>query len=172
MAWVLVCKPIRAPFRDGTSVLVRNLLQAMPAEVELIYFGDPAAPIRGSSDRVVAATGMRYQPSLSDKARLLGHLLTPSLSRAPLHSFFAANRASSRALDVLARVPRRRPTMQTLPASTGAEALAGLLDRLDRVVVTSDWGRRRLIEAGVGADRVARIYPGVAVPEEVSAPIG
>ena len=90
MAWVLVCKPIRAPFRDGTSVLVRNLLQAMPAEVELIYFGDPAAPIRGPSDRVVAATGMRYQPSLSDKARLLGHLLTPSLSRAPLHSFFAA----------------------------------------------------------------------------------
>ncbi|MCA9706516.1 MAG: glycosyltransferase [Myxococcales bacterium] len=168
--WILLCKPVRAPFRDGTSVLVRNMLQAMPADVPLAYFGDPAAPVRAAGDEVLPAGAMAYQPRLVDKARMLGRLATPRLSRLPIHSFFAANRASSQALEVLRRVPRRRAVMQTLPASTGAPAVARWLGRLDRVIVTSEWGRRSLVEAGLGEDRVARIYPGIDVPEALAGP--
>lgn len=168
--WVLLCKPVRAPFRDGTSVLVRNMLRAMPPEVELVYFGDKAAPVRGAGDQIVEAGAMSYQPSLGDKLTMLGHMLTPRLGRLPIHSFFTANATSSRALELLRRVPRRRPVLQTLPASSGADALGGLLARLDRVVVTSDSGRERLIAAGVGRDRVARIYPGVEIPAQQPGP--
>ena len=163
--WVLLCKPVRAPFRDGTSVLVRNMLRRMPPEVELYYFGDPAAPVRTAGDQIVAATAMSYQPSLRDKVVMLAHMATPRLSKLPIHSFFAANKNSSRALDLLRRFPRRRPVLQTLPASTGAEALSDLFNRLDRVIVTSSWGREKLISAGVADSRVVRVYPGVELPD-------
>lgn len=168
--WVLLCKPVRAPFRDGTSVLVRNMLHAMPGSVEVVYFGDPAAPVRNSGDRVLPATAMSYQPSLSDKVRMLARMVTPSMAKLPIHSFFAPNRGSATALELLRRFPRSRAVLQTLPASTGCESIAGLLGRLDRVVVTSDWGREQLIASGVAADRVARVYPGVQVPKERPGP--
>lgn len=150
--------------------MVRNMLLAMPAEVEVVYFGDPEQPVRTQGDRVVAAGAMSYQPSLGDKVKMLAQMAMPRLARLPIHSFFAPNRASSTALELLRRFPRSRPVLQTLPASTGGETIAGLLARLDRVVVTSDWGRQGLIEAGVTADRVARVYPGVVPPDAVPQP--
>lgn len=164
--WVLLCKPVRAPFRDGTSVLVRNLVQALPAEHRRIYFGDPSAPLR-PDDRVLSAAAMAYQPTLTDKARMFAALLGPRLAGLPVHSFFAANRSSAAALVVARRVPLRRVVLQTLPASTGAETIAGALRRVDHVVVPSDWGRERLIEAGLPAARVSRIYPGVPAPTDL-----
>ena len=171
--WVLLCKPVRAPFRDGTSVLVRNLLRQLPAEVATVYFGDPAAPVRPRGDRVVRAIAMAYQPSLVDKVKMLGKLMAPGMTRLPIHSFFAPNRASAHALDLLRRLPRRRPVLQTLPASTGVGSVAHVLARFDRVVVTSEWGRAQLLAARVAENRVVVVYPGVEVHDEPpGAPLG
>ncbi len=166
---MLLSKPVRAPFRDGTSVLVRNMIQALPAGVEVVYFGDPSAPVRPSGDEVVAASSMSYQPSLADKVKMLAQMAMPRLSKLPIHSFFAPNRASASALDVLRRFPRRRRVMQTLPASTGSASVCHLLARLDRVVVTSEWGRKELIEQGLDETAVHCVYPGVELPRDLSA---
>lgn len=163
-AWVLLSKPLRAPLRDGTSVLVHNLVRHLPASTSVAYFGDPQAPLRPRGDRVLGAAAMAYQPRALDKAAMLARLLAPGLVRRPIHAFFAANRSSSLVLGLLQRLPRRRVVLHTLPASAGAEALAPQLDRLDGVIVTSDHGRERLIEAGLAEDRVRRIYPGVELP--------
>jgi glycosyltransferase involved in cell wall biosynthesis len=163
--WVLVCKPLRLPLRDGTSVLVYNLLRHLPAALPMVYFGDPRAPVRPQGDRVLPAAAMAYQPRVLDKAAMLARLLAPGLARRPIHAFFAANRSSSLVLGALQRLPRRRAVLHTLPASSGAEAVARHLDRLDGVIVTSDCGRQRLLEAGLSEDRVHRIYPGVELPE-------
>jgi len=168
--WLLLCKPVRAPFRDGTSVLVRNMLMAMPSEVEVVYFGDPDAAVRTAGDRVIAATSMAYQPSLANKMKMLAHIAMPQMSKLPIHSFFAPNRGSATALEVVRRFPRSRAVLQTLPASTGCASVANLLARLDRVVVTSDWGRNQLLAQGLAEDRVARVYPGVEILAEAPGP--
>lgn len=159
--WVLLSKPLRPPYRDGTSVLVRNLLRRLPPARAVVYFGDPGAPVRPHGDRVLAAAAMGWQPHALDKAAMLARLVGPGLARHPIHAFFAANRSSSLVLGALQRLPRRRVVLHTLPASAGAEALVRWLDRLDAVIVTSDHGRQRLVEAGLAEARVRRIYPGV-----------
>jgi hypothetical protein len=57
---------------------------------------------------------------------------------------------------------RKAPVVQTLTCATGLETCARLLENLDAVVALSDDTRDRLIGAGVSANRVHRIYPGVA----------
>jgi glycosyltransferase involved in cell wall biosynthesis len=163
--WVLLSKPLRPPYRDGTSVLVRNLLRRLDPTRPVTYFGDPRAPVRPAGDRVLPAAAMAWQPGGLEKAVMLARLLAPGIVRHPIHAFFAANRSSSLVLDALARLPRRRTVLHTLPASAGAEAIVRWLDRLDGVIVTSDHGRQRLVEAGLAEARVRRIYPGVE-PEE------
>ena len=162
--WVLLSKPLVPPYRDGTSVLVRNLVRHLPSSSPVVYFGDPGAPVRPQSDRVLRAAAMGYQPRALDKAVMLARLLAPGLARRPIHAFFSANGSSSRVLGVLQQLPRRRVVLHTLPASAGAEAIVPALDRLDGVFVTSDHGSARLIEAGLSPDRVRRIYPGVELP--------
>lgn len=170
--WVLLSKPLRPPYRDGTSVLVRNLVRRLPASSPAVYFGDPTAPVRPEGDRVLSAAAMGYQPGALEKAVMLARLLGPGLARRPIHAFFAANRSSSLVLGALQRLPRRRVVLHTLPASAGAEAIARSLDRLDGVIVTSDHGRARLLEAGLSPDRVRRIYPGVELPPATGEPLG
>ena len=57
---------------------------------------------------------------------------------------------------------RKAPVVQTLTCATGLETCARMLENLDAVVALSDDTRDRLIGAGVSANRVHRIYPGVA----------
>jgi glycosyltransferase involved in cell wall biosynthesis len=169
--WVLLSKPLVPPYRDGTSVLVRNLVRRLPAERSLVYFGDPGAPVRPHGDRVLPAAAMGWQPRALDKAMMLARLSGPGLARRPIHAFFAANRSSSFVLGALQRLPRRRVVLHTLPASAGAESIVRWLDRLDGVIVTSDHGRQRLVEAGLSEERVRRIYPGVELPQASGEPL-
>lgn len=57
---------------------------------------------------------------------------------------------------------RPAPVVQTLTCATGLETCARMLENLDAVVALSDDTRERLIGAGVSADRVHRIHPGIA----------
>lgn len=58
---------------------------------------------------------------------------------------------------------RPAPVLQTLTCSTGLETCAHMLEVLDGVVALSSHTRERLLGAGVAADRIHQIYPGVNV---------
>ena len=68
--WLLLCKPLRAPLRDGTTVLAAALVRALPPELEVAYLGDSDAPLRPGLDRVIPAAAIGYAPGLRDRARL------------------------------------------------------------------------------------------------------
>ncbi len=159
--WFLVSKPLRAPWNDGTTVLVRELVKHLPERFALHYFGDPTAPLR-AGDAVVALPAMGHQPALGDKIRVLAHLVSPRRKGANLHFFFAPNRVTSNVVRGLQRIGSRR-VIHSLPASTGAHAHVNLLCNLDRVVVSSKWGANMLANAGLETERLAVIYPGVNV---------
>ena len=165
--WLLVSKPLRPPFRDGSTVLVRTLVEGLPREVAVAYFGDPNVPLRGGGvDLVIAARAMGYAPSLWDKARILGTLASPRHASRPLHFFFTPNRITSSVLAGLRRMQPNRPMVQSVMSADGVERFAGWLQPLDAVVVGSDHTRARLVAAGVEDDRLHRIYPGVDVPAD------
>lgn len=166
--WLLVSKPLRPPFRDGSTVLVRALVEGLPREFSLSYFGDPQAALRPDArDTVIDSPPMGYAPSLRDKARILGTLMDPRRAKLPLHFFFTPNRVTSSVLASLRRLQPRRTMVQTVTSVTGVEGMVSLLSGLDAVVVASDHARDLLCARGCARDRVIRIYPGVEVGRAV-----
>lgn len=165
--WLLVSKPLRPPFRDGSTVMVRTLVEALPRTIGVTYFGDPEAPLRpDADDRVIPARAMGYAPGLLDKARVLGALVSPRHSGLPLHFFFTPNKLTSSVLSALRRMQPRRRMVQSVMSSDACERFAPMLAPLDAVVVGSDATRARLRDAGVEDDRLHRIYPGVELPAQ------
>lgn len=163
--WLLLSKPLRAPLRDGTTVLASTLVRALPPEVDVAYLGDPEAPLRPGHDRVLPALAVGYAPGLLDRARLLATLVDPRLRRLAVHLFFSPNRASQTVLAGVRRTSPGRRFVQTIPASDGAEAHAAALRGLDAVVVTSEHARAKLLAHGLADERVHCIHPGIAIPE-------
>jgi hypothetical protein len=158
----LVSKPVRAPFSDGSNVLVRELVAHLPAARPLSYFGDPGAPVRaGADDDVITAAPMGHAPSAFAKLRVLSTLLHRRRRQQPLHFFFTPNRATSTVVALLRQAQPRRAMIQTLMSSDRVEAWASLLAPLDLVVVLSDHTAAALARAGLPAERVRRIHPGV-----------
>lgn len=160
----MLSKPLRAPLRDGTTVLASTLVRALPASRQCAYLGDPDAPLRPGLDRVLAAAHVGYAPGLIDRARLLATLLDPRLRALDVHLFFSPNRASSSVLSAVRKFGGRRRFVQTIPASEGAQAHVASLRGLDAIVVTSEDARARLVAAGLEHPRLRCIYPGIAVP--------
>jgi hypothetical protein len=162
--WLLLSKPLRAPLRDGTTVLASTLVRALPDAIDVAYLGDPEAPLRPGHDRVLPALAVGYAPGLLDRARLLMTLMDPRLRKLGVHLFFSPNRASQTVLAGVRRTSPHRKFVQTIPASDGAEAHAAALRGLDAVVVTSEHARARLLGAGLEDDRLRCIHPGIAIP--------
>lgn len=160
--WLLVAKPLRSPFVDGSTVMVRDLVRALPASRALGYFGDAAQPIRASScDVVVNRAAMGHQPGLQAKLAVLAGIVHPRRRHWPLHFFFTPNALTSRVLSCLARLDPSRPMIQSVMSADAIESRVELLQGLDRVIVLSDATRRRVLAAGLPDERVCRIYPGV-----------
>lgn len=157
--WLIISKPLRPPFRDGSTVLLRDLVRAMPEGRELRYLGDPAAPLR-AMDRVIPAPAVGYSPRLGDKRRALAAILRYSGS--PVHLCFTPGRATAAVIAGLRRVQPRRHFVQSLMSSHGVEGWVPLLRPLDRVVALSQGTADRLRAAGVEAERVVTIRPAVA----------
>jgi len=161
--WLLVSKPLRPPFRDGSSVLVKQLVEHLPERFTLTYYGDPEQPLRKQeNDEVLSLPDMGFAPGLIAKARVLATLFAARHRRLPLHFFFTPNRVTSGVLAALHRSQPQRPVLQSLMSSDGAARFAPLLRDLDAVVVLSEHTRNALLEAGLSAERVRRIYPAVA----------
>lgn len=157
--WLIISKPLRPPFRDGSTVLLRDLVRHMPATRALAYLGDPAAPLR-PADLVIGAPAAGYAPGLGDKLRaLMAMIWRPSL---PVHLSFTPGRATSTVVSILRRLQPRRLFVQSLMSSHGAEGWAELLRPLDAVVALSRGTAARLHAAGVPAAKVVTIHPAVA----------
>jgi glycosyltransferase involved in cell wall biosynthesis len=167
----LVCKPLRSPFSDGSTVLVRDLVEHLPETRELAYFGDPSVPLRSERiDHIIPAASMGHAPGMLAKVGVLGGILRPSRRRQPLqplHFFFTPNRVTSSVVSALRRIAPGRLMIQTLMSSAHASAYAGFLRPLDAVIVLSDHTARALEGAGLEASRVHRIHPGVALVDPI-----
>jgi len=128
---MIVSKPVREPFRDGSTVLVRNLIQRFPERLRLAYFGDPEHPLRpGGVDHVLPAPPMSLSPGLRDKSRVLICLAHPRRWRLPLHFFFTPNLVTSTVLAMVQRLSPRRTVLQDLTSSHDATRFARLLRSL------------------------------------------
>lgn len=160
--WFIVSKPLRAPFRDGSTVLVRDLIAGLEPSRPLIYLGDPRHPLRGAPDHIVDLPAMGYSPGLLAKVRVLLALLHPRRRASPVHLCFTPNPITSRAVALLRLLQPRRLLVQSIMSAHGAEGWTKLLRPLDAIVVLSDHTARRLAGAGVPEDRLHRIYPAVA----------
>jgi hypothetical protein len=169
--WLLLCKPLRAPLRDGTTVLAAALVRALPPDLEVAYLGDPDEPLRRGLDRVLPAPAIGYAPGLRDRARLFTTLVDPRLRKLPVHLFFSPSKMVSGLLAAVRKTSPGRRFVQTVPCSDGAEHHARALASLDDVVVTSEHARAKLLAAGVAADKVVCVHPGVElVPRPVDDP--
>jgi glycosyltransferase involved in cell wall biosynthesis len=162
--WFLVSKPLRPPFRDGSTVLVRGLVEHMPPERRVVHLGDPSQPLR-SDVEVISAPAMGYSPGFAAKARVLGAMISPSRRKWPLHLFFTPNGLTSRVLLTLRGMQSHRPMVQSLMSAHEVEGWVKWLRPLDMVVVLSEQTRGRLIGAGMPEAKVRRIYPGVAAAQ-------
>lgn len=171
--WFLVSKPLRPPFRDGSTVLIRDLVLHTAPERPLVYLGDPAHPLR-PGDHVLDHAPMGYSPGLLAKLRVLVALLHPARRKLPVHLCFTPNPITSRAVALLRLLQPRRLLVQSIMSAHGCEQWTGLLRPLDAIVVLSDHTARRLTGAGVPPDKLHRIYPAVAAvpvddPQQVAA---
>ena len=172
--WFIVSKPLRAPFRDGSTVLIRDLVMHMPADRPLVYLGDPRRPLRGAPDTILDQPAMGYSPGLLGKLRVLLAMLHPRRRKLPVQLCFTPNPITSRVVALLRWLQPRRVFVQSLMSAHGCEAWVSLLRPLDAIVVLSEHTRQRLITAGVAPERLHRIYPAVAAvgadpPAEVAA---
>ncbi|MEE9386175.1 MAG: glycosyltransferase [Nannocystaceae bacterium] len=168
--WMLVGKPLRAPFNDGSTVLVRDLVRGLSSHRPLTYFGDPEQPLRDrdKGDEVIDAAPMGHAPTLRSKLDVMRAIISYPRRRQPLHFFFTPNRVTSSALAGIRRLQPRRLLVQSLMSSHGGANHARLLHPLDAVVVLSDDTEQRMLLAGLAADRVVRIYPGVPLVAAVA----
>jgi glycosyltransferase involved in cell wall biosynthesis len=165
--WLLVSKPLREPWVDGSTVLVRELVAHLPPGRRLSYLGDPRHPIRPQvDDEVVAAPPMGHAPGLLEKARVLGTIAAPGRRRQPLCFFFTPGRVTSTIVGAVRRATPRRPVVQTIMSSYGVLPHVPALARLDAVVTLSAHAREQLADAGVPAARLHAILPGVSLPVE------
>jgi glycosyltransferase involved in cell wall biosynthesis len=166
--WIFVSKPLRPPFRDGTTVLVRSLVERLPPPLEITYFGDAVRTLRPGFDRVIEAPPMGYAPGLLDKTRILGALVNPRRLGMPMHFFFTPNRVTSSVVAMLRRLQPRTAMVQSVMSPVSAPEIVGYLRGLDAVVCASEHSRRALCAAGLRGDVVHCIPPGVELPPEAS----
>ncbi len=171
--WLIISKPLRPPFRDGSTVLIRDLVRALPAERRIVHLGDPARPLRPGAE-VIDLPSMGYSPGLWAKVRVLAAMLHPRRRHMPVQLCFTPNAITSRAVALLRFLQPRRLFVQSLMSAHGAETWVALLRPLDAVVVLSEHTQRRLTAAGVPPEKLHRIYPAVATaipdaPAEVAA---
>jgi glycosyltransferase involved in cell wall biosynthesis len=165
---LLVSKPVEPPWNDSSKNLVRDLVLGLERydAVALGRKGGPSVLGRARIEAVYPAAG-NFSLGLAEQARVALRLLGGA--RADLwHFFFAPNPKSSRVARFTSGLRRVR-TVQTV-CSVPRDDVA--LDRVlfaDRVVVLSSHTETRFRDAGIAAERLARIAPAVPKLELPSA---
>lgn len=158
---LLVSKPVAPPWNDSSKNLVRDVALGMERHVPLVLGrrGAGFAVPRGEVEPLYPASAGGFAPALVDNARVLSRLVA---GRRPdlWHFFFAPNPRTSRIGAAAARL-RRMPTVQTVCSAPRADADIRSLLFADVTVVLSRHTERRLVDAGVPAERLRRIPPAI-----------
>ena len=166
--WMLISKPLRKPFNDGTLVFCDIFLRSFSKETTFTYFGDPQDSIRqGLGDEVLEVASMGFSPSFINKMKLLLYVFSPLRRKQPIHWLFTPNKMTSRIVAELRRLYPKRVMIQTVMSSDGVEKYISLLGSLDAVCVFSKKAKDQMIQGGLSADKVHLIYPAV---EETAKP--
>jgi phosphatidylinositol alpha-1,6-mannosyltransferase len=156
---LMVSKPVVPPWNDSAKNLVRDVVRSATRHRfrVLVSKGVPFEAPRVSSAEIYAAPG-QYTPALRQNARVLWHLLH---ARADVvHYFFAPNPRTS-AIARVVGLARRWPSVQTVCSAPRDWSGAGRLLFADRVIVLSEDTHRKLARAGVAAERLRLIPPGI-----------
>lgn len=166
----MVSKPLVPPWDDGTKTLVRELVahgRRFSYRVPVPAGSEGRAQWESTRPWPVYPEGSGTKaPRTAEKLRLMAHLLI-SRRAAVRHFFFAPNPVSSGASRFI-RWARSGPVVQTVCSAPKSFAGAAGLLFGDRVVVLSEHTRRGFVDAGIPAERLRLIHPGVSVPEEPS----
>jgi glycosyltransferase involved in cell wall biosynthesis len=163
---LIVSKPLSPPWNDSGKVCARDLVDALPGRRfrVLVPRGFPYPAPHVTSDEIYGDPG-RFRPSFGQNLRVLGHLLGGGARADLWHFFFAPNPRTSLAARLACRVRRKAAVQTVLSTPASFEGIGRLLFG-DRVVVLSDFVRKRLAQEGVPG--TVRIYPAVPPAEPAS----
>ncbi len=159
---LFVSKPIAPPFDDGTKNLVRDLVEALEGEAEVLVPRGAEGPGRRA---VFGASEAGHALSGAAGLRLVAHLLTAPLPPV-LHWVFTPSARSASLPSFIARA-RRRAAVWTIPSRPAPGFRFGALAGIAHFFVFSAGTRAALVEAGAPADRIEVIAPWL---REVEAP--
>lgn len=170
---LFVSKPICRPLHDGSQCLVRDVachLKDAQASVMGVRGAEHPFDADGRSVevRAVYSARGRFAPSTLQNARALLHLLTER--RADVwHFVFAANPRTTAVLKQLRRV-RHTPALQTIASPPRSFEQPSELLFGDRIVVQSEWTRRKLLEHAPDRDIsvIPPSAPNVTPPSDAS----
>ena len=164
MAEVLfVSKSIAPPWNDSGKNLVRDLARGLQKHRPTLMvdrtMGHPLPEVPHARYAAVYAGQVGFAPALLDQARVFAHLLT-ARGHALWHFFFAPNPRSCLAGSCATRLRRKRAVHTISSAPRDPHAVVPLLFA-EKNVVLSAHTERRLREAGLADDRIARIAPAI-----------
>lgn len=166
MAEVLfVSKAIAPPWNDSGKNLVYDLARALTRHTPTLMVGATDPRVDGARLSRVYASNVGFAPALVDQARVFAALLT-SRRHALWHFFFAPNPRSCLAGSAAKRLRRKCSVHTISSAPRDPRAIVPLLFA-EANVVLSTHTERRLLEAGLAADRLTRIAPAI---EPLAAP--
>lgn len=158
MRVLFVSKPIAPPWNDSSKNLAKDLATALPRTkaTVMVRLGDEAP--EGAEG--ITTYPARATSATVERAAVMATLLARGGGFPLWHFFFAPNPRSASAGRLASRWKRVR-TVQTVcsaPAE-GVDLEQALFT--DRVVVLSEHTERRLLDAGIAPDRIARIPPAI-----------
>jgi glycosyltransferase involved in cell wall biosynthesis len=161
MADVLfVSKAVAPPWNDSGKNLVRDLARELSRHRPTVMVGrDGCAELPHAAFAKVYDGSVGFAPALRDQARVFAYLLS-SRGHSLWHFFFAPNPRSCLAGRLATRI-RRKPSLHTIASAPrdAREIVPLLFAELN--IVLSRHTERRLLEAGLAADRVRRIAPAI-----------
>lgn len=157
---LLVSKPVEPPWNDSSKNLVRDLVLGLN-RYDAVALGRQGGPTELGRARIesVYPAGGSFSLGLAEQARVALRLLTGS--RADLFHFFFAPNPKSSAVARLTSGVRRVRTVQTVCSVPRDDAALDRVLFADRIVVLSSHTEARFRDAGIAAERLARIAPAV-----------
>lgn len=158
---LFVSKALTPPWNDSGKNLVRDLARGLSRHRATVMVPRGGALELGAHVRCAELYPGQtdFAPALLDQARVLAYLLA-ARGHALFHFFFAPNPRSCRA-GWLATRARRVRSVHTISSAPRDPAQIVPLLFAERNVVLSRHTERRLLEAGLAADRVRRIAPAI-----------
>lgn len=165
----IISKPVSPPFRDGTMVLIRNLVENSPSCRFYVnaYLGSTYT-LRNTRMIRLFSKGGGYSSSM---LQYLSNLLTLTLPfrKDIIHAIFTPTRLTSSVLSNIIRLKSEK-AIATITSSPSSEIARLNLKSFELLVTLSEWTRKRFIDAGY--NNILKIYPGIDIPDDFDPEVG